>query len=41
MDIDETDFKLKMQEGTVLVIEQLIWLTSLSENILKITAANE
>jgi uncharacterized membrane protein (TIGR01666 family) len=36
-DIDETDFKLKMQEAQ-LVIEQLIWLTSLSENILKITA---
>jgi hypothetical protein len=36
-DIDETDFKLKMQEAQ-LVIEQLIWLTSLSENVLKITA---
>ena len=33
---DEADFKLKMQEAQ-LVIEQLIWLTSLSENILKIT----
>lgn len=37
MDINETDFKLKMQE-VQLVIEQLIWLTSLSENIFKITA---
>lgn len=33
---DEADFKSKMQEAQ-LVIEQLIWLTSLSENIFKIT----
>ena len=32
--IDEEAFKLKMQEAQ-LVIEQLIWLTNLSENILK------
>ena len=32
--IDEDAFKLKMQEAQ-LVIEQLIWLTNLSENILK------
>lgn len=34
--VDQGDLKLKMQEAQ-LVIEQLIWLTSLSENILKIT----
>ena len=34
--IDEEAFKLKMQEAQ-LVIEQLIWLTNLSENILKTT----
>jgi uncharacterized membrane protein YccC len=34
--VDKTDFKLKMEEAQ-LVIEQLIWLTSLSENILKNT----
>jgi uncharacterized membrane protein (TIGR01666 family) len=33
---DEADYKLEMQEAQ-LVIEQLIWLTSLSENIFKIT----
>lgn len=33
---DEVDFKLKMQEAQ-LVIEQLVWLTSLSENIYKVT----
>ena len=33
---DKTEFKLKMEEAQ-LVIEQLIWLTSLSENILKNT----
>ena len=33
---DKADFKLKMEEAQ-LVIEQLIWLTSLSENILKTT----
>lgn len=36
--IDEKDFQLKMQEAQ-LVIEQLIWLTSLSQNILKTTIA--
>ncbi|RKS92431.1 putative membrane protein (TIGR01666 family) [Flavobacterium limicola] len=34
--IDEDAFQLKMQEAQ-LVIEQLIWLTNLSENILKTT----
>ena len=34
--IDEEAFQLKMQEAQ-LVIEQLIWLTNLSENILKTT----
>ena len=34
--IDETAFQLKMQEAQ-LVIEQLMWLTNLSENILKNT----
>ena len=34
--IDEESFQLKMQEAQ-LVIEQLIWLTTLSENILKTT----
>lgn len=34
--IDEEAFKLKMQEAQ-LVIEQLIWLTNLSENIFKTT----
>jgi uncharacterized membrane protein YccC len=34
--IDDEDFNLKMQEAQ-LVIEQLIWLTTLSENILKDT----
>ena len=34
--IDEEAFLLKMQEAQ-LVIEQLIWLTNLSENILKTT----
>ena len=34
--IDEKAFQLKMQEAQ-LVIEQLIWLTNLSENILKAT----
>lgn len=34
--IDEADFQLKMQEAQ-LVIEQLIWLTNLSESILKAT----
>ena len=34
--VDETDFQLKMQEAQ-LVIEQLIWLTNLSESILKAT----
>lgn len=34
--LDETDFQLKMQEAQ-LVIEQLIWLTNLSESILKAT----
>ena len=34
--IDEEAFRLKMQEAQ-LVIEQLIWLTNLSENILKTT----
>lgn len=33
---DEADFQLKMQEAQ-LVIEQLIWLTNLSESILKAT----
>jgi hypothetical protein len=32
--IDEKAFQLKMQEAQ-LVIEQLIWLTNLSENIVK------
>ncbi|RTY90202.1 FUSC family protein [Flavobacterium sp. RSP46] len=36
--IDEKAFQLKMQEAQ-LVIEQLIWLTSLSETILKTTTA--
>lgn len=36
--IDEEAFQLKMQEAQ-LVIEQLIWLTNLSENILKTTKA--
>jgi uncharacterized membrane protein (TIGR01666 family) len=36
MDIESEEFKLKMQEAQ-LVIEQLIWLTNLSENILKST----
>jgi uncharacterized membrane protein YccC len=36
--IDEKAFLLKMQEAQ-LVIEQLIWLTSISENILKTTIA--
>ncbi|MGQ7944772.1 FUSC family membrane protein [Flavobacterium sp. WC2509] len=35
-EIDEEDFALKMQEAQ-LVIEQLIWLTNLSESILKNT----
>lgn len=35
-DDNEADFKLKMQEAQ-LVIEQLIWLTSLSESVLKVT----
>jgi uncharacterized membrane protein (TIGR01666 family) len=34
--VDETDFQQKMQEAQ-LVIEQLIWLTNLSESILKAT----
>ena len=34
--LDETDFQSKMQEAQ-LVIEQLIWLTNLSESILKAT----
>jgi hypothetical protein len=34
--IDEEAFQLKMQEAQ-LVIEQLIWLTNLSENIVKTT----
>lgn len=34
--LDEADFQLKMQEAQ-LVIEQLIWLTNLSESILKAT----
>lgn len=34
MEVNLEDFKLKMQEAQ-LVIEQLIWLTNLSENILK------
>jgi len=34
--LDETDFQQKMQEAQ-LVIEQLIWLTNLSESILKAT----
>lgn len=34
--IDENDFQLKMKEAQ-LVIEQLIWLTNLSESILKAT----
>ena len=34
--MDEEAFQLKMQEAQ-LVIEQLIWLTNLSENILKTT----
>ena len=36
--IDEEAFQLKMQEAQ-LIIEQLIWLTNLSENILKTTKA--
>ncbi|MGO4905178.1 FUSC family membrane protein [Flavobacterium sp. W20_MBD1_R3] len=36
--IDDKAFQLKMQEAQ-LIIEQLIWLTSLSENILKTTTA--
>jgi uncharacterized membrane protein (TIGR01666 family) len=35
-DIESEDFKLKMQEAQ-LVIEQLVWLTNLSENIVKTT----
>ena len=35
-DIESEDFKLKMQEAQ-LVIEQLVWLTNLSENIIKTT----
>jgi len=35
-DVDSEEFKLKIQEAQ-LVIEQLIWLTNLSENILKTT----
>ena len=34
--IDEEAYQLKMQESQ-LVIEQLIWLTNLSENIVKTT----
>jgi len=36
VDVDSEEFKLKMQESQ-LVIEQLIWLTNLSEGILKNT----
>lgn len=36
VDIESEDFKLKMQEAQ-LVIEQLVWLTNLSENIVKTT----
>ena len=35
-DENSESFKLKMQEAQ-LVIEQLVWLTNLSENILKTT----
>ena len=35
-DVNSEAFKLKMREAQ-LVIEQLIWLTNLSENILKTT----
>lgn len=35
-DVNSEEFKLKMQESQ-LVIEQLIWLTNLSENIIKTT----
>ncbi len=35
-DINSQEFKLKMQEAQ-LVIEQLVWLTNLSENIVKTT----
>lgn len=35
---NDADFKLKLEEAQ-LVIEQLIWLTNLSENILKTTSA--
>jgi hypothetical protein len=35
---NDVDFKLKLEEAQ-LVIEQLIWLTNLSENILKATIA--
>ncbi len=35
-DINSQEFKLKMQEAQ-LVIEQLVWLTNLSENIIKTT----
>lgn len=34
--IDDDDFQLKMEEAQ-LVIDQLIWLTNLSENLLKVT----
>jgi hypothetical protein len=34
--IDEEAYQIKMQEAQ-LVIEQLVWLTSLSENIIKTT----